>query len=72
MGLRAGRAMRVQVPTLDLTVDFAEGEELHTEISAKFRRDVIAADLADAGFALQHWWTDSEGRFGVSLSRAGD
>jgi dimethylhistidine N-methyltransferase/ergothioneine biosynthesis protein EgtC len=72
MRLRASRAMRVRIPALDLTVDFAEGEELHTEISAKFRREGVAAELADAGFTLQHWWTDSEGRFGVSLSRAGE
>ncbi|MFL6142657.1 MAG: L-histidine N(alpha)-methyltransferase [Labedaea sp.] len=70
MRLRADRAMRVHVPVLGLEVDFAEGEELHTEISAKFRREVVAEELAGAGFAMQRWWTDSAGRFGVSLSRA--
>ncbi|HEV2779335.1 MAG TPA: L-histidine N(alpha)-methyltransferase [Actinophytocola sp.] len=72
MRLRADRAMRVHIPALALEVEFAEGEELRTEISAKFRRDAIGRELADAGFDMQQWWTDSEGRFGVSLSRASD
>jgi dimethylhistidine N-methyltransferase len=72
MRLRALRAMRVRVAALNLDVAFTEGEELHTEISAKFRRDVVAEELAAAGFALRRWWTDTEGRFGVSLSCAQD
>ncbi len=67
--LRARRAMTVRVPALDLTVEFAAGEELGTEVSAKFRRERVAAELATAGFALDQWWTDPEGRFGVSLAR---
>lgn len=69
MRLRATRAMRTHIAKLGLTVDFAEGEELHTEISAKFREESIAAELADAGFTLEHWWTDTAGRFGLSLSQ---
>jgi L-histidine N-alpha-methyltransferase len=53
-----------------LTVPFVEGEELRTEVSAKFRRDRVTAELADAGFELRRWWTDDEARFGVSLSQA--
>ena len=41
MRLRARRAMTVHVPALDLTVEFAAGEEMRTEISAKFRRNGI-------------------------------
>jgi L-histidine Nalpha-methyltransferase len=70
MRLRATRAMRVQVPVVGLTVPFVEGEELRTEVSAKFRRDRVMAELADAGFELRRWWTDGDARFGVSLSRA--
>jgi L-histidine Nalpha-methyltransferase len=72
MRLRATRPMHVRIPPLGLDLDFAEGEELHTEISAKFRKEGIAAELADAGFTMKHWWTDSAARFGLSLSRAGD
>lgn len=70
MRLRAEKAMRVTIPALDMTVSFEEGEELHTEISAKFRREGITSELADAGFELARWWTDSADRFGLSLSRA--
>jgi L-histidine N-alpha-methyltransferase len=70
MRLRASRAMEVHVRALDLTVPFAEGEELHTEVSAKFRPSRVTAELAEAGFGLTEWWTDQEGRFGVSLARA--
>jgi L-histidine N-alpha-methyltransferase len=70
MRLRATRAMEVRVPVVGLTVPFAEGEEMRTEVSAKFRPDRVTAELADAGFAMERWWTDTESRFGVSLSRA--
>ena len=70
MRLRAVRAMRVTVPGAGVEVDFAEGEELRTEISAKFRRDRVADELGDAGFELSQWWTDQAGRFAVSLAKA--
>ncbi len=68
MRLRARRAMTVTVPAVDLRVEFAEGEELRTEVSAKFRREGLAAELADAGFAPDHWWTDPQDRFALSLA----
>jgi L-histidine N-alpha-methyltransferase len=62
--------MRVHVTDLDLTVDFAEGEELRTEVSAKFRKEGVRRELADAGFELTTWLTDTEGRFALSLAKA--
>ena len=70
MRLRATRPMEVHVPVVGLTVRFAEGEEMRTEVSAKFRQERVRAELADAGFDLRHWWTDEQSRFGVSLSQA--
>jgi len=46
----------------------AAGEEMRTEVSAKFRRQGVQAELAAAGFAMRTWWTDSAGQFGLSLS----
>jgi L-histidine N-alpha-methyltransferase len=69
MRLRSRTAQTVKIPALDLAVDFAAGEELRTEISAKFRKDGVRAELAAAGLELSHWWTDEEGRFALSLSR---
>jgi L-histidine N-alpha-methyltransferase len=68
MRLRSAWAQTVELPALSLTVTFAEGEELRTEVSAKFRREGVAAELAAAGFALKSWWTDPDGLYGVSLS----
>ncbi|WP_432188716.1 L-histidine N(alpha)-methyltransferase [Streptomyces sp. Tue6028] len=71
MRLRSRAAQTVKIPALDLAVHFARGEELRTEVSAKFREDGVRAELASAGFALTHWWTDAEGRFALSLNVAG-
>jgi L-histidine N-alpha-methyltransferase len=70
MRLRADRPMRVIIQDMAMVVDFAEGEEIRTEVSAKFRVDRVSQELAEAGFAMTEWWTDEETRFGVSLSIA--
>ncbi len=68
MRLRAQGAQRVHIRALDLTLEIADGEEIHTEISAKFRPEGVRAELAAAGLNLRRLWTDSEARFGLSLS----
>jgi len=68
MRLRSRRAQNVYVAGLDLDVHFADGEEMRTEISAKFQREGVTAELEVAGFALSDWWTDSDRRFALSLS----
>ncbi|WP_327433906.1 L-histidine N(alpha)-methyltransferase [Streptomyces sp. NBC_01236] len=71
MRLRSRTAQTVKIHALDLAVDFADGEELRTEVSAKFREEGVRDELAIAGLELTHWWTDEEGRFALSLSMAG-
>ncbi|MDT5232826.1 MAG: L-histidine Nalpha-methyltransferase [Mycobacterium sp.] len=68
MWLRAVRAQRVRIGALDLTVDFAAGEQLLTEVSCKFRAEAVATELAQAGLRRTRWWTDDAGDFGLSLS----
>ena len=70
MRLRSPRVQTVDVRALDLVVDFAAGEELRTEISAKFRRDRVERELAAARFELAEWWTDPADDFALSLSFA--
>ncbi|MDH6537791.1 L-histidine N(alpha)-methyltransferase [Streptomyces sp. SPB4] len=70
MRLRAREAVTVKVRALDLVVPFEAGEEILTEISAKFRQEGVRKELAEAGLELTQWWTDSEGRFALSLSVA--
>ncbi len=68
--LRSLAEQRVSFSALDLEVAFAEEEELHTEVSAKFRREGVERELVEAGFELREWWTDPAGDFGLSLSTA--
>jgi L-histidine N-alpha-methyltransferase len=68
MRLRSATAQTVHLPGIGLTVEFADGEEMRTETSAKFRRAGVAAELAAAGLAMRSWWTDPETQFAVSLS----
>ena len=70
MRLRATRPVRARLAELELDVEFAEGEELRTEVSAKFRPEGVRSELEDAGFELHRWWTDVDGRFALSLARA--
>lgn len=70
MRLRARRALTVKIPELDLVITFEAGEELRTEVSAKFTQDRVRTELAGAGMELTHWWTDEAGRFALSLATA--
>ncbi|WP_326654059.1 MULTISPECIES: L-histidine N(alpha)-methyltransferase [unclassified Streptomyces] len=70
MRLRARSALTVKIPELDLAVSFAAGEEMRTEVSAKFRQEGVRTELAEGGMELTHWWTDTEGRFALSLATA--
>ncbi|WP_101833916.1 L-histidine N(alpha)-methyltransferase [Frankia canadensis] len=68
MRLRAVRDQRVSIDALALTVDFERGEDLLTEISAKFTPDRLDAELAAAGWATAQRWTDPDGDFAVTLA----
>jgi L-histidine N-alpha-methyltransferase len=68
MWLRASRRQRVRVGALELTVDFAAGEEMLTEVSCKFHPGGVNAELAGAGLRRIRWWTDNAGDFGLSLA----
>jgi L-histidine N-alpha-methyltransferase len=67
--LRAQRPCSVLIAKLGLRVEFAAGEELRTEISAKFTRERVEADLAAAGLTLERWLTDPDELFALSLAR---
>jgi L-histidine N-alpha-methyltransferase len=70
MRLRSTREQQVTLAVLDLVVPFAAGEEVRTEVSAKFRQRGVRAELAAAGFATREQWTDGAGRFLVTLAEA--
>ncbi len=70
MHLRARAAHQVAIHKLPLTISFAAGETIHTEISRKFTRDEIDATLRAAGFRLIDWYTPPNNYFAFALSRA--
>jgi L-histidine N-alpha-methyltransferase len=69
MRLRAEATMTVTIPGVDLVVDLAAGEEVRTEVSAKFTPARVAAELAAAGMAPAGLWTDPAGDYLLTLAR---
>jgi L-histidine N-alpha-methyltransferase len=69
MRLRARREHTTLVRALDLPVSFRAGEEVRTEISAKFTPERLSGDLSAAGLQLVRWLTDPEELFALSLSK---
>ena len=70
MRLRANGAQRVRIDGADLEVTFADGEEIRTEISAKFTREAVERELRAAGLRLDEFFTDGSKLFGLAFSRA--
>ncbi|HXU32790.1 MAG TPA: L-histidine N(alpha)-methyltransferase [Thermoanaerobaculia bacterium] len=69
MRLVATRAQRVMLKALDLTLDFAPGDEILTEISTKYDRPRAERLLAAAGFSITEWFTDPEDLFALILAQ---
>jgi L-histidine Nalpha-methyltransferase len=68
MWLRSTQDQLVRLGAIELEVSFEEGELLHTEISAKFRKEGFEQELSDAGLEPTRWWTDAGQMFALSLS----
>lgn len=69
MYLRSRSPQTVKIRALDLVVDFDADEDLRTELSCKFRRPSLTAELEAGGFAVSRWWTDRAERFALLLAR---
>jgi L-histidine N-alpha-methyltransferase len=70
IGFRALEAHTVRVAELEVEFALADGEQLRVEVSSKFTREGIEAELADAGLRTTGWWTDEASRFAVLLATA--
>jgi L-histidine N-alpha-methyltransferase len=68
MRLRAEAHTVVTLQAADIEVTFAEGEELLTEISAKFTPEQVREELAAAGFIVDEMWGAEEGEFLLTLA----
>jgi L-histidine N-alpha-methyltransferase len=71
MRLRANGVQQVRIDGADLEFSLADGEEIRTEISAKFTRDAVRRELAEAGMRLDDFFTDEGGLFGLAFASPG-
>jgi len=60
IGLRSSCAQSVHIPAVGMTLDLQEGELIRTEVSSKFRREGLEAELKSAGLTTTDWWTDGD------------
>ena len=68
MRLRADEASEVSLTGAGITVQFDEGEDLLTEISAKFTPERVERELSDAGFVVEGMWGADDGEFLLTLA----
>jgi L-histidine N-alpha-methyltransferase len=68
MRLRAANATEVTLRDAGISVSFEPGEEILTEISAKFTPERIEAELGGAGFVVDGMWGADEGEFLLTLA----
>jgi L-histidine N-alpha-methyltransferase len=69
MHIRSLEDQVVDIPGAGVTITFASGELLRTEICTKYTRAGTERMLADAGMAIVAWYSDAEERFGLALAR---
>jgi L-histidine N-alpha-methyltransferase len=66
--LRSRADQAVRLDGLDLTVCFAAGEEMRTEISTKFTRERLESVYREVGLRPTGWFTDPAGEYALSLA----
>ena len=69
MRLRSRSDQIIEIEQLGLHVAFEAGEDLRTEISAKFTAGQVERELGEAGFVVERSWTDPAGDFLLTLAR---
>ncbi|MEJ7713091.1 MAG: L-histidine N(alpha)-methyltransferase [Pyrinomonadaceae bacterium] len=57
----------MRINKLDLNIEFAAGERIHTENSHKYDIRQLSSFARDTGFTLAHTWFDSAKRFSSNL-----
>ncbi|WP_260736897.1 L-histidine N(alpha)-methyltransferase [Tunturiibacter lichenicola] len=74
MHLESLAAQRIHIPANSsgpaLTIDFTQGESIHTENSYKFTTSAVEALLASANFKTTKSWQDPQHLFAVTLATA--
>jgi dimethylhistidine N-methyltransferase len=67
MHILSRRAQTVPIDMLGISVDFAQGETIHTENSYKFSKDDIGKLADRSGFRLDRHWRDGRGLYSVNV-----
>lgn len=67
MHLRSKKAQTVNLRSIDLTVEFAAGETIKSEISRKFNLNTVGEELSRIGLMPVQVWTDPNQWFGLML-----
>jgi uncharacterized SAM-dependent methyltransferase len=67
MHILSRRAQTVPIDRLGISVDFAQGETIHTENSYKLSKEDIGKLADRSGFRLEHHWRDSRGLYSVNV-----
>jgi len=67
--LRSLAEQTIRLEALEMSVAFLAGEEMRTEISAKFTRERLDGFYAGAGLAMSGWFTDPADDYALSLAR---
>ena len=65
--LESASRQSVRVDALDMTLQFDQGERIHTENSYKYTIEHLENLLRSGGFQVEHTWTDPDSWFAVSL-----
>ena len=68
MRLRSTRDQTIAIDDLALKVHFERGEEMRTEIAAKFTEEQVREELWESGFVVETSWTDPDGDFLLTLA----
>ena len=68
MRLRADESNEVSLSEAGITVRFDEGEDMLTEISAKFTPERIEQELVEGGFVVDGMWGAEDGEFLLTLA----
>ena len=69
MHLQATEEHSARLEALDLDVAFEADERMRTEVSCKYSRSRVECLLESAGLELEHWFTDDDEAFALSLAR---
>ncbi len=65
MHLRANKKISVRIETLDMDVRLENGETIHTETCAKFRKEGVECMVFNAGLHINKWFSDSRKWFSL-------